>query len=269
MKWKTFAHTHHHFYSLFATLGVLAGSSHAATQPIMVSPDIDNNPGEPFSYFSKPADTIGVMDAEVATEVTPEGYLYTGFGELMFFAGAHLTPVQQRIRTLEEGYLPIIHYTWREHGIAYHFTLFTASLNGKPDGTLVNFVRVTMRNENKGTARADFATGVRYTTESNNELGVGDHRFKRPHKAAKPGDYRQLGEVFQPTGNIVFKEMLFCATARQLYLFPAHPQEQSFTKEQSETICQISPRANCQVVDQPCWHRTLHTYIKKRRTNDP
>jgi hypothetical protein len=47
----------------------------------MVSPGIDR-PGQPFSYFSKPTDEIGIMDAEAATEITPEGYLRTGFGEL-------------------------------------------------------------------------------------------------------------------------------------------------------------------------------------------
>ncbi|HUX45317.1 MAG TPA: hypothetical protein VMV57_11250, partial [Terracidiphilus sp.] len=46
----------------------------------MVSPSIDK-PGEPFSYYSAPTDEIGMMDAEAATEITPEGYLRTGFGE--------------------------------------------------------------------------------------------------------------------------------------------------------------------------------------------
>jgi hypothetical protein len=89
----------------------------------MVSPTIDS-PEEPFSYFSNPTDEIGVMDAPEATEVTPEGYLYTGYGELMFFTGPEDTPINQRIRILERGYLPIIHYTWRQNGIAYCFSMF-------------------------------------------------------------------------------------------------------------------------------------------------
>ena len=41
-----------------------------------------------------------------ATEVTPEGYLYTGFGELMFFVENPLEPVNQRIKTAQNrGYL--------------------------------------------------------------------------------------------------------------------------------------------------------------------
>ncbi len=109
----------------------------------MVSPSIDQ-PGQPFSYFSKPTDEIGVMGAEAATEITPEGYLRTGFGELMFFAGPELEPTSVRIRTLEQGHLPIVHYEFARDGIVYRFTLFAATLNGKDNGPLVNFIRVEM-----------------------------------------------------------------------------------------------------------------------------
>ena len=46
-------------------------------------PTIDE-PGKPFSYFWHPTDVIGTLYAPVATEVTPEGYLYTG-GNLLDF----------------------------------------------------------------------------------------------------------------------------------------------------------------------------------------
>jgi hypothetical protein len=101
----------------------------------MVSPGIDR-PGQPFSYFSKPTDEIGIMDAEAATEITPEGYLRTGFGELMFFAGPELEPASVRIRTLEEGRLPIVHYQFERDGVVYRFTLFADTLDGKPEGRL-------------------------------------------------------------------------------------------------------------------------------------
>ena len=88
---------------------LLAALSAASLNAQMVSPSIDR-PGQPFSYFSAPTDEIGVMDAEAATEITPEGYLRTGFGELMFFAGPELEPTSVRIRTLEDGRLPIVSY---------------------------------------------------------------------------------------------------------------------------------------------------------------
>src|ERR1039458_715151 len=111
----------------------------------MVSPSIDQ-PGQPFSYFSKPTDEIGVMGAEAATEITPEGYLRTGFGELMFFAGPELEPTSVRTRTVEQGNLPIVHYEFARDGIVYSFTLFAATFNESESGPLVNFIRVEMKN---------------------------------------------------------------------------------------------------------------------------
>src|ERR1035437_840209 len=125
---------------------ILAAFSATCLQAQMVSPLIDS-PDQPFSYFSRPTDEIGVMDAEAATEITPEGYLRTGYGEMMFFAGPELEPVSVRIRTLEEGRLPIVRYEFERNGVAYRFTLFAGTLNGKPEGVLVNFIRITMKNQ--------------------------------------------------------------------------------------------------------------------------
>ena len=61
----------------------------------MVDPAIDRD-GEPFSYFSHPTDVIGVMDGGAGTLVSPEGYLFTGYGELMFFTGHPSQPAEQR-----------------------------------------------------------------------------------------------------------------------------------------------------------------------------
>lgn len=77
-----------------------AGFSAGCLYAQMVSPAI-HRPGQPFTYFSKPTGEIGMMDAEAATEATPEGYLRTGFGEMMFFA--ELEPTSVCIRSLEEG----------------------------------------------------------------------------------------------------------------------------------------------------------------------
>jgi hypothetical protein len=89
----------------------------------MVSPSVDRE-GAPFSYPSQPTDEIGVMYAPSAAEITPEGYVYTGFGELMFFCGPELEPVNQRLRVLEKGYLPIVQYSVKREGITYRFDVF-------------------------------------------------------------------------------------------------------------------------------------------------
>lgn len=192
---------------------------HSTLHAQMVSPAIDK-PGQPFSYYSAPTDEIGMMDAEAATEVTPEGYLRTGFGELMFFSGPELTPTSVRIRTLEDGHLPIIHYSFTRDGLVYRFTMFAATLDGKPEGTLVNFIRVSIKNEGTETTRAIFATGVRYDAPNNTGDEHGDNRFTRPSTGKFPGDYRQLGEVFNPHWTYSYGDASFLRDGRLLYAFP-------------------------------------------------
>jgi hypothetical protein len=204
----------------FAVLPTLLLS--AAIHAQMVSPAIDR-PDEPFSYFSKPTDEIGVMDAEAATEVTPEGYLRTGFGELMFFAGPELEPTNVRIRTLEDGHLPIVHYEFERDGVVYRFTLIAATQsiqNGEPEGSLVNFIRIAMKNEGSETTRAILATGIRYDAPNNTGAGHGDNRFDRPREGKYPGAYRQLGEPFSPDWVYSFAGSGFLRDGRLLYTYP-------------------------------------------------
>lgn len=210
---------------LFLLLGsvfAILSASEAGLFAQMVDPKIDN-PNEPFSYFSRPADVIGVMDAQAATEVTSEGYLYTGFGELMFFAGADAIPIEQRVKTLEKGWLPVVEYLYRRDGLAYQFQMFAATLEGTPNGTLVNFVRVTVKNESGKHATAYFSTAIRYTNQSTTATGVGDNRYRRPVPLNKPGDMQQIGEVFNPNWEYGFSKDAFLRDGRVLYLFPTDP----------------------------------------------
>jgi hypothetical protein len=130
---------------LFA-LVLLAGP--AAAQ--MVNPAIDA-PGQPFSYPAAPTDQIGIRDAVAGTEITPEGYLYTGYGELMFLTGYPAVPASQRIRTLEKGYLPIMHYQYKDGTVTYAITAFSAALQNDAVGSNpVNFIRVVASNKGPG-----------------------------------------------------------------------------------------------------------------------
>jgi hypothetical protein len=221
----------------------LIAASAAGLHAQMVSPSIDR-PDQPFSYFSKPTDEIGIMDAEAATEITPEGYLRTGFGELMFFAGPELEPTSVRLRTLEENRLPIIHYQFARDGVVYRFTLFSAtltgtpndrssslgwSLDGKPEGKLVNFIRITVKNESAQPTRAILATGLRYDAPNNTGDEHGDNRFTRPHVAEFPGNYRQLGEPFSPAWVYSFSPNGFQRDGRLLYSYPTGYTSRGYT----------------------------------------
>lgn len=215
-------------FTLFFALVTFAISSAACLRAQMVSPSIDQ-PGQPFSYFSKPTDEIGVMGAEAATEITPEGYLRTGFGELMFFSGPTLEPVSVRIRTLEAGHLPIFHYELERDGISYRFTVFAASLDGKPDGLLINFIRVEMKNVSTQPTRAIFSTAIRYDALSTTGEPHGDNRFQRPATGIFPGAYRQLGETFNRQWANSFDAGHFFREGRLLYSFPAGYAARSYT----------------------------------------
>lgn len=218
----------------FAALLGAAGSLAAQ----MVSPSIDR-PGQPFSYFSAPTDEIGVLDSQAATEVTPEGYLRTGYGELMFFAGPERTPIHVRIRTLEDGHLPVMHYEFTRDGVTYRITAFGTSLDlnsngqlpssGPSNGGLINFVRVEMHNSGSEPSRAIFATGVRYDAPNDTAATHGDNRFDRPREPNHEGGYRQLGEKFSPDWVYSFSDDGFLRDGRLLYTFPASYAQRGWT----------------------------------------
>ena len=214
---------------ILALLPVLPGRIGAQTaaraaQPDMVDPAIDDGPG-PFSYFSRPTDAIGIMDGR-GTEVTPEGYLYTGYGELMFLAGPTPEPVRQRLRTLRDGWLPVVEYEVRHGEVAYRVTTFAATLDGQPESPVVDFVRVVMTNGGAIAARARFAFAVRYTGPSTTGSATADNRFRRPASAQRLGQYDQPGVPFDTAWTYGFAAGAFLRGGQAVYLYPASPAPQ-------------------------------------------
>ena len=188
----------------------------------MLDPAIDRD-DEPFSYFSQPTDVIGVMDARAGTLVSPEGYFYTGFGELMFFTGNPPVPLHQRVKTLYHGYLPINQYTYRDHEVDYEVTSFAATLDGKPESDVINFIRVRIVNRGNAATVAHFAAGMRYSNQSNMDGGTGDNRFFRPAVPKRLGQYSQLGVEWNPEWEYGFAEDALVRDGKVMYLFPVTP----------------------------------------------
>jgi hypothetical protein len=185
----------------------------------MLNPAIDKS-NEPFCYYSKPTDVIGVMDGKEATLVSPEGYFYTGSSELMFFTGYPAEPVNQRVKTLTDGYLPVIQYRFVKEGIEYNVEAFAATLDGNPESALMNFIRVKIKNANAEKRTAYFASAVRYQNEANVSWDVGDNRFGRPVKAEKLGGFEQLGDAFNRDWEYSFEEDALIRDDKLLYIFP-------------------------------------------------
>jgi hypothetical protein len=214
---------------------------HSTVPPSPNSP-ATNKPGQPSSDSSNAAAQIGPMGSGATTEITPEGYLSTGFEEMMFFSGGDLAPTNAHIRTLDQdqtdqGNPPIVHYQFDRDGIKYRFTTFAAKIEKSAIvearrhakfpfmpgfdiesniyQPLVNFIRVDITNGGPGPRRAVFASGVRYA-DPNDAV---DHRRDNP----------QTGEAFNHGWVNFFDDANFYRFNRDLYAFPAGFVDRSFT----------------------------------------
>ncbi len=190
----------------------------------MLHPGIDA-PGQPFSYFARPTDVIGSLYAPVAAEVTPEGYIYTGSGELMFFTGNPPERVVQRVRTLHKGYLPVVEYSVSREGVRHSFQLFGADLGGPLAGLPVCFVQVTLSNETNQLRTAFFTTAYRFrpTTE---HLQMVQHRFSQRFDLL-PDRLIKGQTVFNPNWEYAFSDEAVVRDGRLLYTFPPDPHQVS------------------------------------------
>src|SRR5689334_20172160 len=122
---------------LFAVCCVVPGSASAA----------------PWSFIVQPTDQLGVPGHPAGTEITPEGYLYTGSAEIVFNFGPRLRAWNVPIRTLADGRYPIISSHASARGASYALTTFAAAVAGQP----VNFVRVRITNRGRTPAAVGWA----------------------------------------------------------------------------------------------------------------
>ena len=74
---------------------------------------------EPFCYFMAPPDQIGFKNCPKATISTYDGAFVSPFGQLSFYAGAPgaLRPVNKRVKTLLDDYLPVIQFAFDRDGL--------------------------------------------------------------------------------------------------------------------------------------------------------
>lgn len=175
-----------------------------------------DDPAKPFSYFRRPTDVIGSLYAPVASEVTPEGYVYTGFGELMFFVGNPPEPVNVRIKTLRKGWLPVVEYDLCRHEVKYSFSIFAADVGGVLAGLPVNFVEVRLENRCSEPRAAFLSSAFRFGTP-------GGFRFHQRFDLI-PKKYTQSQTGFDPHWQYRFAEGAVTRDGRLLYAFPRSPE---------------------------------------------
>lgn len=134
----------------------------AAAQTYLSDPRVDEQTRDvqgPFNYFLTPSDALGFMDSPKAFQLTGDGAYNAPWSELTLWAGTPLKRLNSRVRTLDDGYLPVINYASLVDGIEYRVKSFAAPVGLDPHGNLLGFCRITVGNPGKASRRA--AVGAR------------------------------------------------------------------------------------------------------------
>jgi hypothetical protein len=113
----------------------------------------------PFNYFLNPSDALGFMDSPKAFQLTGDGAFNAQWSELTVWAGTPLKKLNSRVRTLDDGCMPVINYGSIVDDIEYRVKAFAAPVGLDPHGNLLGFVRLTATNSGKSAQRA--AVGAR------------------------------------------------------------------------------------------------------------
>ena len=218
--------------SLPHTIALMGLASLLALPPVsgaelgdgMFDPDVMDPPDKPFSYFAFPTDMLGAWGAPAGVEVTPEGYIWTGFGELMFFTGLPPVPVQARIRTLHKGYLPAVEYDVVQNGVRYSFRLFAADVGGALKGVPVSFAMATVTNTLAAEPRAAMLSAGWRNRSPVNTLytAAGDYRFGQQKRSIPERLTKDLGS-FKPACQLTWADDAVRRDGRMLFAFPTNP----------------------------------------------
>jgi hypothetical protein len=188
----------------------------------MLNPDMDVK-GEPFSYFRHPTDVVGMLYDPVASEVTPEGYVYTGSGELMFYIGNPPEAVDQRVKTLDKGYLPVVQYKIQKDGVEYRFKIWADDLGAGLKGLPVNFIGVELSNPTGEQHTAFLSSAYRFSPPNTSLDGeAGDYRFGQRFDLM-PQQYTEGQTKFNPDWKYTWGEDSVVRDQRVLYFFPVAP----------------------------------------------
>jgi hypothetical protein len=88
------------------------------------------------------------MNCPKATIITYDGAFLSAYGQLSFYAGAphSVRPINKRVKTLLEGYLPVLEFSFDRDGLHYAFESFATPIDLDPKNDLVTFIKVTVSN---------------------------------------------------------------------------------------------------------------------------
>jgi hypothetical protein len=128
---------------------------------------------EPFDYFVNSWNVIGLKDYNNGAQITPSNeLLLSGGDKLQLRFGKELTPLSaKQIKTLREGWMPVILLSAQDGAIRYDFTLWATPLPTVKDWrkafdwpsegeNFLNWVTVKVANTGSDRAEAKFASAV-------------------------------------------------------------------------------------------------------------
>jgi len=154
----------------------------------------------PYGFLATPTDQLAVPGHESGFEITPEGFLYGNYGEMVMRAGPKLVGLRAPVRTLHGGRYPLMRWGQKLAGVRYELSAFASIVAGQP----VALLRVTIRNETPRPAQARWAVGMTYSGGALKPSGVRRFRFPRPAVPQLPGLYTQAGTPFHPGWDYTF-----------------------------------------------------------------
>ena len=154
----------------------------------------------PYGFLATPTDQLAVPGHLAGFEITPEGFVYSGYGELVMRAGPNLVGLRAPVRTLHGGRYPLMRYGQRLGGVRYDVEAFASIVAGQP----VALVRVVLRNQTARALQARWAVGLRSSGGALKPSGVRRFRFPRPAVPQLPGLYTQPGWQFDAASRYAF-----------------------------------------------------------------
>jgi hypothetical protein len=189
----------------------------AAVLAVLVALALPSAAGaRPYGFLATPTDQLAVPGHVAGFEITPEGFVYSGFGEFVMRAGPNLVGLRAPVRTLYGGRYPLMRYGQRIAGVRYDVEAFASIVAGQP----VALVRVVLRNETARPLQGRWAVGVRSSGGALKPSGVRRFRFPRPAVPQLPGLYTQPGALFDPASDYELGDRAILRDGQIMATFP-------------------------------------------------
>ncbi|MEY2442913.1 MAG: hypothetical protein QOJ46_2339, partial [bacterium] len=226
-------------------------------------------PARPYGFLATPTDQLAVPGHLAGFEITPEGFVYGGYGEFVMRAGPNLVGLRAPVRTLYGGRYPLMRYGQRIAGVRYDVETFASIVAGQP----VALVRVVLRNETARALQGRWAVGLRSSGGALKPSGVRRFRFPRPAVPQMPGLYTQPGALFDPASNYALGDRAILRDGQIVATFPPPAPDMQLELQLREGTGPVLPSttfglAKYRVVLPPRGTRRLDFVVPSRPVSD-